>query len=527
MPITGREMKRPQEIHFLSDETVQAGELLDSLAPSFVIEETERLTGKKQYYDTFDWRLFRAGCLFTFEGQGVELSRFNGVPVAAIPAGRREQYFWWDIRESELREKIRSIIEMRAMLPLLSLDYDRKTFRVLNKDRKTVARIVLRNEQASAGGAHLALPERLSLHEIRGYGNVFDKICKSCSTAGLRPVDTMQELLTLAFSVSNRKPLDYGAKFRVELPDSGTVGEAVAKICLALAEAMATNHAGVCKDIDSEFLHDFRIAVRRTRSLLSLLKKELPPEQTTFFQAEFKWLGDVTGPVRDIDVYLLKREEYLAMLPATLHAGLNLFFDELDRRRKSEVKRLRRCLLSQRYQKLIDEWYHYLSTPDSALFAARRNRRCRVVADKQIKKRFASFLRDGDAITVKSPDREMHRLRIKGKKLRYLLEFFRAFYDDAEVERFLKHMKKLQDNLGALNDLSVQQQMLAARLAQLDPRTERSMQIGASLGGLISVLAGKKKRVRSAFRRSYADFSKASNRDLLNSLIADSRRGMS
>ncbi len=526
MPITGREMKRPQEIHFLSDETMQTGEFLASLASSFVIEETDRRTGRKRYYDTFDWRLFRAECLFTFEEQGVELSRFNGLPVAAIPAGRREQYFWWDIRESELREKIKAIIEMRAMLPLLWLDYDRKTFRVLNKDRKTVARIVLCNEQTSAEGGQLVLPERLSLREIRGYGTVFAKLCKSCRSAGLRPVDTMHELLAQAFSVSTRKPLDYGAKFRVELPDSSTVGEAVAKICLALAETMAINHAGVCQDIDSEFLHDFRIAVRRTRSLLSLLKKELPPEQSAFFQAEFKWLGGVTGPVRDIDVYLLKREEYLAMLPAALHSGLNLFFDELDRRRKSEVKRLRRCLLSQRYQNLVDDWRHYLSAPDSALFAFRRKKRCRAVADKQIKKRFASFVRDGDTITGTSPDREMHKLRIKGKKLRYLLEFFRAFYDEAEVERFLKHMKKLQDNLGAFNDLSVQQQMLAARLSQLDGRTKRSMQIGASLGGLISVLAGKKRRVRSAFQRSYAGFSKASNRDLLIWLTADSRRGM-
>ncbi len=527
MPITGPEMKRPQEIHFLSDETGQTGDIIDVLAEHFVIEGTERQTGRKHFYDTFDWRLFRKDSIVTSEGQGLELSHFNGVVVAAVPAGYREYYFWWDIRDSALRERLKSIINMRAMLRFLSLDYECKTFRVLNKDRKTVARIILRNEKAGTDDTQLDLPQRLSLQKIRGYDGVFDKIGRRCRQAGLIPVDSLQEMFTRIFSVSNRKPLDYGAKFRVELPDALSVGEAVAKICLVLTEAMEVNHAGVCADIDSEFLHDFRIAVRRTRSLLSLLKKVLPPEQTAFFRAEFKWLGSVTGPLRDIDVYLLKREEYLAMLPATLHSGLGLVFDELDRTRISEVRRLRRHLVSKRYQKLIDEWRRYLSDPGSELFSAMQKKPCKGLADKLIKKHFTGFLRAGDTIADTSADSELHALRIKGKKLRYLLEFFRSYYDDAEMERFLKYMKKLQDNLGELNDLSVQQEMLAARLAKLAGRSRRIMQTGASLGGLISVLAAKKRHVRGAFQQSYADFFKVSNRDLLNKLIADSRRRMS
>jgi len=527
MPITGPDMKLPQEITFLLEGPPQAGELLDSLASRFMVEETGKISGQKYYYDTFDWRLFRKSFVLTVTGNRLELSDFNGVSIGVSAGLPRKNYFCWDIQESELREPLEAIIDMRALIQIFSLNFAERTFRVLNKDRKTVARIVLRDEKARGEGAQLDLPRRLSLQEIRGYGSVFDKIRKMCLKTGLKSIDDEQDLLKLAFSVSERKLLDYGAKFRVDLDETITIGEAVSKICLDLAGAMQINHVGVCADIDSEFLHDFRIAIRRTRSLLTLLKKVLPPEKTSYFQSEFKWLGSVTGPVRDIDVYLLKRKEYLGMLPESLHSGLSLFFDELEKMRIREIKLLRRHLASPRYRTLLESWRLYLSEPGSEIFSTIRKKKCKPLADKLIGKRFAGFLRDGDKINESSADNELHKLRIRGKKLRYLLEFFRSFYDEAEMERFLKQMKRLQDNLGDFNDLSVQQEMLALRLAELSGRTQRTMQLGASLGGLISVLAGKHRSVRQAFQKSYSNFSKTGNRDLLDTVISASSRRVS
>ena len=65
------------------------------------------------------------------------------------------------------------------------------------------------------------------------------------------------------------------------------------------------NLPGTLADIDTEFLHDLRVAVRRTRSAIKLLSGVFPPEAVEHFKAEFKWLGDVTTPVRDLDVHLL------------------------------------------------------------------------------------------------------------------------------------------------------------------------------------------------------------------------------
>jgi len=322
------------------------------------------------------------------------------------------------------------------------------------------------------------------------------------------------------FSASERTPRDYGGKFRVELDDNISIGRAVAKICLNLVDDMERNHGGVCSDIDSEFLHDFRIAVRRTRSLLSLLKKVLPPDTTAYFQTEFRWLGSVTGPVRDTDVCLLEKDDYLGLLPDALQKGMNLFFDELLANRVHELKLLRQHLTSQRYLNLLSKWRNFLSDPESKLFKGIRTKKCRDLADALILKRYKNFVKEGDKINEFSADTALHQLRIKGKKLRYLLEFFKSFYDVTEMNRFLKYMKKLQDNLGDFNDLSVQQEILGEKLDSLKAKNLQTIRFASALGGLISVLADKQMRIREEFESTYTQFSRDEVNELIQAMVA-------
>jgi triphosphatase len=53
-----------------------------------------------------------------------------------------------------------------------------------------------------------------------------------------------------------------------------------------------------------------------------------------------------------------------------------------------------------------------------------------------------------------------HRVRIAAKKARYAAEFFRDLLPAQRVKRYLGHLEKLQDRLGALNDLAVADQLL-------------------------------------------------------------------
>ena len=90
---------------------------------------------------------------------------------------------------------------------------------------------------------------------------------------------------------------------------------AAGRILPALLEVIEANLPGAVADIDSEFLHDLRVSVRRTRSLQRQLRAAFPAEPLQHFRAEFRWLQRVTGPSRDLDVYVLEFDDFSATLP--------------------------------------------------------------------------------------------------------------------------------------------------------------------------------------------------------------------
>ena len=67
-------------------------------------------------------------------------------------------------------------------------------------------------------------------------------------------------------------------------------------VLLHLLSAMRANEEGTLRDLDTEFLHDFRVAVRRTRSALSQIKDVLPAEIEERYRAEFGWLDRSPAP---------------------------------------------------------------------------------------------------------------------------------------------------------------------------------------------------------------------------------------
>ena len=191
------------------------------------------------------------------------------------------------------------------------------------------------------------------------------------------------------------------------------------------------------------------------------------------------------------------------MLPPILQDGLSTFFEQLETRRAGELKTLQTHLGSRRFGALFSDWKSFLSDPDSELFKGSRGQSCRVYADTMIIKRFRSFMRDGNRISAASPDEELHRLRISGKKFRYLLEFFKSFYDEEQMSLFLKYMKK----------------MLGGELDGLRARNLQSIRFAAALGGLIALLSDKNQVVRSEFESTYQEFTRPEVQELLQAMV--------
>ena len=73
---------------------------------------------------------------------------------------------------------------------------------------------------------------------------------------------------------------------------------------MSFLDEMEAAWDGTVADIDIEFLHDFRVAVRRSRSAVKLLGDVLPTDLVAWVTPQLKWLGDLTTPSRDLDVLL-------------------------------------------------------------------------------------------------------------------------------------------------------------------------------------------------------------------------------
>jgi CHAD domain-containing protein len=516
MPITDPEIRRSRTSIFSLAGGSDFPPLLKLISQKFEVEESDSSQQDRTYYDTFDWRLHRNNLVFFSSGARFTLQRFNGKTVAEGPGRKRSRLFWQAVESEKLADLLKKYIDMRALAPVVEVSSSLNNFRIMNRDRKTVARLCLRSDQT--GGQDSPLQEVVTIEEIRGYEQEFEAVIDCFARARCEAVKN-RYLINRLLEESGRTPRDYGEKFRVKLDDDATVGNAFSKICLHLAEDMERNRAGVIDDIDSEFLHDFRIAVRRTRSILSIMRAVLPPQSQDYFQREFGWLGSVTGPLRDIDVYLLEKDDYLGLLPETLRPGMNVFFDQVERRRAGELKKLQLHLQSSRYNDLISDWRAFLGDPNSELHSGAGAGSCRHFSDRTIVKRFNSFIKRAEKIDHSSPDEALHKLRIRGKKFRYLLEFFRSFYDNKDVDLFLRHMKNLQDNLGTFNDLSVQQEMLNGELDKLRGKNLQTIRFGASLGGLIGILSEKHREVRAAFDSTYEAFAQPQVRSLILAMV--------
>jgi len=77
-----------------------------------------------------------------------------------------------------------------------------------------------------------------------------------------------------------------------------------------LLQTMQQNLDGIARDIDTEFLHDFRVALRRTRSALGQMRHLFAVSEIQPFRDSLAEIQRHTNRLRDLDVYLLERRRF-------------------------------------------------------------------------------------------------------------------------------------------------------------------------------------------------------------------------
>ncbi|MCL7488762.1 MAG: CHAD domain-containing protein [Desulfobulbaceae bacterium] len=490
--------------------SLEVGPLIADLAKAFQVQPEKDLTRVRKWFDTHDWRLYRRKLLlFQEQCQWHLIHRDSEEQATAFSGGKCEQYrYSWDFPVSRMRVLLEPVLSIRSLLPLATLQTISRCRRILNRDGKTIALVYFDDHETRETGARFST---VTLKGMRGYDSGFKEVSGFFAAYGMGNEVAPYAPFEQGVRSTGRTPLDYSSKFRAKLQPQMTARQAMALIYRQLLETMERNEQGIIHDLDSEFLHDFRVAVRRTRSGLGLVRDVLPRAVLERAKKDFSRLGSITGATRDLDVYLLDREKYLARLPEKLRPHLDSFFTDMAGRRDKEQRRLSAYLRSPEYRKLIGHWHAYLHGLDQGDETPNSVRPVMELAREIICRRYTKVMKRGKAINDASPDEELHRLRIQCKKLRYAMEFFASLFPAAEIKRAVKQLKKLQDNLGSFNDLSVQQDMLRSYLAGLRPGSRKNQDLATAIGGLLTNLHHEQQEVRRHFDAASQHFSSEKN----------------
>lgn len=231
-----------------------------------------------------------------------------------------------------------------------------------------------------------------------------------------------------------------------------TAKEGARLVALRHLEQAADAAARLHDPDDAEALHDFRVALRRLRSSLraydALLEESVGERQ----RRRLAKLASRTGPGRDAEVLLAWITKLADGAPEPHGPGLRWLEERLARQRDEAYAHLREDLAA-RFERMEGKLRERLASYTRTVHVGEPAREPRFGAfSAEVIARAAQALGEG-LLAIEGLDDQaaIHRARIAGKRLRYLVEPFRPEVEGAKD--VVRALKRLQDLLGDLNDL--------------------------------------------------------------------------
>jgi triphosphatase len=215
----------------------------------------------------------------------------------------------------------------------------------------------------------------------------------------------------------------------------------------------------VLREADSvEAVHQLRVAVRRLRSALSTFADVTDDDHAEAIKAELKWLAGACDDARDLDVFA---ESAAALVDPTL--DLSALVPAVEAARARAHAKACAAVASGRFRELVLDTTAWVETGawltlGGKASAKRRDLPAERFAAKALarrRKRLVKLAADLKGVD----DAARHEARIAAKKLRYAAEAFAPLFD-ADAKPFIKSIKLLQEELGALNDAAVASELV-------------------------------------------------------------------
>ena len=428
------------------------------------VEEIPPVHNVDTYLDTFEWSLMKnklalryrvsdGMAMYTLKSLGsirggIAKRMETEVPLkepVAIPSA---------VPVKRVRRDIEALIYPRKLLEQLQIRTDRRRYRVVSPEE---AKIELAFDISSFSLRGLHKGRRTQrLHELEaeildGPATALGSLAALFSQAFAYRTSSASKfevaIERLKVAMPSKKPPE---KLKVHLEDR--LDLALRKILTYQLQRFREQLPGVHGDIDTEFVHQARVATRRMRSALRLLRDAVPGNTGAYLAGELKWLGGMFGPVRDLDVFLLNVSRFQGQIKHFPGKKKKALEDWIEEQRRAPLKALQAALESPRYKTFERRLGGFLEKP----LPARPRAPLAVkpvgdIAPAAIQEKWAAVLTQGNKVLAKPTLKRFHRLRVQMKKLRYATEFMGPAYDGT-LAPFIDRTVEIQNCLGELQD---------------------------------------------------------------------------
>ncbi len=273
-----------------------------------------------------------------------------------------------------------------------------------------------------------------------------------------------------------------------------SMADAGRKILRFHFERMLANEEGTRAGADIEALHDMRVATRRQRAAFRIVAPYFKRKAIRAFQKELRVLAGHLGAVRDLDVLIEASQTYESSLSPETAGVFQPLLENWGQQRNLAREKLLTYLNGAGYQTFKENYNKFLSSTEagvkkSAADVPPRPSLVRHILPAEIWSHY-SKLRAYETMLDWATLDTLHALRIDGKRLRYLLEFFSEALNPAIAEA-IEAIVALQDHVGELHDIDVAIGLLRNFLAH---------QIQTPAGAVGRYLKFKQVRLRALLR---------------------------
>lgn len=464
------------------------------LPTGFSLEALDERVISGKSMDTFESHLQRSGKILIQAGNNLSLIELN-TGFFVEQTASNDWKFSEDLKGGPVGSQCMERTRLRAFINGTDLEVKIVKWAVRDELEKTVSRL-----RAVTVNSRSKKATWVSIETLRGYEGEARLVFQGLKKSGYKRAGKSEFPM-----VGTRKEV-YSAKPEVAISTDQPIVQSANQIVLTFLDVARKNEPGILEDVDTEFVHDYRVSLRRVRSLLSLFRGVYPDENNQSWKSQLAEIMKQTNRLRDLDVYLLDRESYYKLVPESMYAGLDIMFDIFLKERDEALDSVRAVLQAPEYEKRISA----LITPFQSLEKAGSGKAAREntkhYANRLILKRYKKVAAIARSIDSDTPDETVHALRIQCKKLRYLMEFFAILYSNKTIKRLIKSLKGLQDILGRFNDYSVQRESLSAFVETHRIRGRTGLQLAESVGALVATLYQLQVKARGEVELHISDF---------------------